>query len=153
MAAEKYSRLYWPINLYLFKIYNMGYVKQASSSILERHFSLYFITALFTPARGPTSFLPRAHWAHYHFTESPGVKVTTRLHLVPTLRMHGATPPVPIMSTWRSINNSVTAVFPSHFSASSCCTRHRTSCRFSWNSRPLCHTAQTGVMRERCWLF
>jgi hypothetical protein len=101
-AAEKYSRLYGPINIYLFKIYNMGYGKQALSSILERHSFLYF-TAVVTPARGPTSFLPSGHWAHYHFTESPAVKVTT---LVPMLRMHGATLPVPIMTTWRSINNS-----------------------------------------------
>jgi hypothetical protein len=128
-AAEKYSRLYGPINLYLFEIYNMGYGKQALSSILERHFFLYFTTAVSTPARGPTSFLPSGHWANYHVIKSPGVKVTTRLHLVLMLRMHGATPPVPIMSTWRSINNCVTAVCPSYFSASSCCTRYRTSSR------------------------
>jgi hypothetical protein len=148
-AAEKYSRLYWHGYLYLFKIYNMGYGKQALSSILERHFFLYFTTAVFKPARGPTSFLPSGHWAHYHFTESPAVKVTTRVHLVPMLRMHGATPPVAIMSTWRRVNNSITAVCPLYFSASSGCTRYRTSSRFSWTSRPLCRTTQTGVEMGR----
>jgi hypothetical protein len=140
-AAEKYSRLYRPVNLYLFKIYNMGYGKQALSSILERQSFVYFTTAVFTLARGPTSFLPSGHWAHYSVTELPGVKVTTCLHLVPMLRIHGATPPVHIMFTWRSVNNYVTAVCPSYFSASSCCTRHWTSFRFSWT--PLSHGAHT----------
>jgi hypothetical protein len=46
-------------------------------------------------------------------TLSPGVKLTTHIHLVPKSRMHGTIPPPPSMSSWHGASLSMWTTLPS----------------------------------------
>jgi len=69
--------------------------------IPSRSWDFFLLVTTFRPALGPTQ--PPIQWLTGFFPwrkSNHGMKLTTPLHLVLELRMHGATVPLPSTSSW-----------------------------------------------------